>query len=95
MYDVQGNLAFEANSRETESGKLEGIGNTWFFWKEIPLADGTYRANVGITSEDGGIVYDWLEAKYTFEVTNDFRSLGMLHLPFSAEINQIEAADVE
>lgn len=95
VYDVQGNLAFEANSRETESGKLEGIGNTWFFWKEIPLADGTYRANVGITSEDGGIVYDWLEAKYTFEVTNDFRSLGMLHLPFSAEINQIEAADVE
>ncbi|HMS25609.1 MAG TPA: Wzt carbohydrate-binding domain-containing protein, partial [Acidimicrobiia bacterium] len=95
VYDVQGNLAFEATSREKEFGTLEGIGNVWFTWKEIPLADGTYRANVGITSQDGGLVYDWLEAKYTFEVTNDFRTLGMLHLPVQVEINQIESAHVE
>ncbi len=95
VYDTQGNLAFEATSREKDFGTLSGIGNVWFTWAEIPLADGTYRANVGITSEDGGVVYDWLEAKYTFEVTNDFRTLGMLHLPVQVELNQIESAHVE
>ncbi|HMS25685.1 MAG TPA: Wzt carbohydrate-binding domain-containing protein, partial [Acidimicrobiia bacterium] len=95
VYDVQGNLVFEASTRDKDSGTLSGIGNVWFFWDSIPLADGTYRANVGITSQDGGIVYDWLEAKYTFEVTNDSRTLGMLNLPVSTEINQIEAARVE
>lgn len=95
VYDNLGNFVFEASTRDKDSGTLEGIGNTWFMWKEIPLADGTYRANVGITSKDGGIVYDWLEGKYSFEVTNSHKTLGMLHLPVEFEINQIESAHVE
>jgi ABC-2 type transport system ATP-binding protein len=93
VYDSYGALVFEASTHETNSGILEGIGNVWFFWDEIPLADGTYRANVGITSHDGGIVYDWLEAKYEFEVTNDFKTLGLLHLPVTTEINVIDSKE--
>jgi len=93
VYDTYGALVFEASTHEVASGILDGVGNVWFFWKDIPLADGTYRANVGITSHDGGIVYDWLEAKYEFEVTNDFKTLGLLHLPVNVEINQIDTKE--
>lgn len=81
VYDSLGSLVFEANTNDQELGVLNGIGNIWFYWEKIPLADGTYRANVGITSKDGGIIYDWLEAKYEFQVTNDFKTLGLLHIP--------------
>ncbi len=86
VYDSYGALVFEASTHDTDSGALSGMGNVWFFWDDIPLADGTYRANVGITSHDGGVVYDWLEAKYEFEVTNDFKTLGLLHIPVRTEI---------
>ncbi|MBP9116224.1 MAG: ABC transporter ATP-binding protein [Acidimicrobiia bacterium] len=91
VYDSYGALVFEANTQDNPSGVLDGHGNVWFSWKEIPLADGTYRANVGITSHDGGVVYDWLEAKYDFEVTNDFKTLGLLHIPVQSEISIVKS----
>ncbi len=93
IYDNIGNLVFEAYTRDTDSGELNGTGLTQFFWNEIPLSDGQYTANAGITSRDGGIVYDWKEQEYTFEVTNDFKTLGTLHLPFHAEILSDELVD--
>lgn len=90
VYDSKGSLVFEASTVDKDQGVLDGNGNVWFSWKEIPLADGGYRANVGITSKDGGIIYDWLEAKYEFEVTNDFKTLGLLHLDVETEINVVE-----
>jgi ABC-2 type transport system ATP-binding protein len=87
VYDNQGNLVFEAFTRDQDSGVLEGSGSALFLWDSIPLADGTYTANAGITSRDGGTVYDWHEQEYTFEVTNDFKTLGTLHLPVHADIS--------
>lgn len=90
VYDSKGSLVFEASTADKDQSNLDGTGNVWFLWREIPLADGGYRANVGITSKDGGIIYDWLEAKYEFEVTNDFKTLGLLHLDVETEINVVE-----
>lgn len=93
VYDVKGDLIFESSTKAENYGTLEGMGNIWFVWESIPLSDGTYTANVGITSRDGGVVYDWVEADYTFEVTNDNRSFGLLHLPVEIQINKVETAD--
>lgn len=86
IYDDLGNLVFEAFTRDQDSGELEGEGSVLFIWDEIPLADGKYIANAGITSRDGGKVYDWIEQRYVFEVTNDFKTMGTLHLPVHTEI---------
>jgi ABC-2 type transport system ATP-binding protein len=80
VYDNYGNLIFEASSRDEEHGDLGAEGSVEFDWLEMPLADGTYKANVGITSLDGGTVYDWKEQDVVFEVSNDFKTLGLIHL---------------
>ncbi len=86
VYDSNTNLVFEAFTRETNPGVIKGSGSTLFLWDEIPLADGKYIANFGITSLDGGTVYDWQEQSQSFEVTNNFKTLGTLHLPCHIEI---------
>lgn len=93
VYDVNGNMVFEASTKEDYYGTLSGMGNIWFKWESIPLADGTYTANVGITSRDGGVVYDWVESEYKFEVTNENKSFGMLSLPAETYISKIEDVD--
>lgn len=86
VYDDLGNLVFEASSRESNVDPISGEGTAEFLWKNVPLADGKFKANVGITSLDGGKVYDWKEQNITFEVTNDNRSLGLIHLPSEVKV---------
>ena len=86
VFDLNSKLVFEAFTKDTSSGPIKDSGSTLFLWDEIPLADGKYVANIGITSLDGGIVYDWLEQAESFEVTNNFKTLGTLHLRCHTEI---------
>lgn len=86
VFDSSDNLVFEAFTRDSCSGNVKGTGTTLFLWDEIPLADGRYVANISITSLDGGIVYDWQEQVQSFEVTNNFKTLGTLHLRCHSEI---------
>lgn len=95
VYDNLGNLVFEAFTRDEDSGVLDGSGYTLFLWDSIPLADGTYKVNAGITSRDGGTVYDWHEQKYIFEVTNDFKTFGTMHIPVHTEIIRNKNQDEE
>ena len=86
VFDSNSNLVFEAFTRDSPIDTLKGSGSTLFLWDEIPLADGKYVANIGVTSLDGGTVYDWQEQVQSFEVTNNFKTLGTLHLRCHSEI---------
>lgn len=86
VFDSTGNLVFESFTRDVDSGELDGSGSALFLWDQIPLSEGQYFANASITSRDGGIIFDWSERSCSFEVTNDFKTLGTLHLPVHADI---------
>ncbi len=81
VYDTSGNLVFETNTADVEMPMLGEEGTVAFTWRNVPLSDGTYKANLGITSRDGGIVHDWKEQFIEFEVSNDSTSLGLINLP--------------
>lgn len=86
VFDSVGKLVFESFSRDVDSGTLQGAGTSLFLWDQIPLSEGKYTSNASITSRDGGIIFDWHENLCSFEVTNDFKTLGTLHLPVHADI---------
>ena len=50
-----------------------------FHLDSIPLFDGSYDINVGI-SGPGGILYDWREPACNFEMMNPGRSTGVVSI---------------
>lgn len=86
VYDTYGNLVFESNTSGEDLSAIEGKGSVEFTWETVPLADGTYKANAGITSTDGGSVYDWKEQNIIFEVSNDNPNLGLVHIPRTIQL---------
>ncbi|MFN8016225.1 MAG: ABC transporter ATP-binding protein, partial [Acidimicrobiia bacterium] len=86
VYDSSGTLVFETFTRDMSLQPIEGKGSIEFLWDQVPLADGTYTANFSVTSLDSGIIYDWHEGEYIFNVTNNFKTLGTLHLPVHAQL---------
>jgi len=47
-----------------------------------PLTDGTYFLNVGVATQNGGMMLDWKEKAVTFETVFEGRSEGILCLPY-------------
>jgi hypothetical protein len=47
-----------------------------------PLTDGTYFLNVGVATQNEGMMLDWKEKAVTFETVFEGRSEGILCLPY-------------
>jgi len=69
-----------------------GPGAVDFHFDDLPLFDGSYLVNVGITGP-GGILYDWREPACTFEVMNPGRATGVIAVPVKAAIVPTELVE--
>ena len=90
MYNQQGDLLFETSSPElgVATEPLAGKGTTTFAFDQIPLLDGTYMLSIGLTSTDGGRVYDWQEHQHHFEIMNPGKTRGIVALPVSCAVER-------
>jgi ABC-2 type transport system ATP-binding protein len=88
IYGQQGDLLFETSSRDlgVDPELLVGKGSATFAFSGIPLLDGTYMVSTGLTTVDGGRVYDWQEHQHHFEVMNPGRTRGVLQLPVECRL---------
>ncbi len=88
IYDVEGREMFGTNT-EILGVPLDGLGTTGevvFVFDSVPLLDGTYFVTIGITNQDGFVVYDWQEQQHQFEVMNPGRSVGQVAFPVRVEV---------
>jgi ABC-2 type transport system ATP-binding protein len=88
IYDVEGREMFGTNT-EILGVRLDGLGATGevvFVFDSVPLLDGTYFVTIGITNQDGFVVYDWQEQQHQFEVMNPGRSVGQVAFPVRVEV---------
>ncbi len=69
-----------------------GPGAVDFHFDDLPLFDGTYEVNVGITGP-GGILYDWREPACTFEVMNPGRATGIIAVPVQVAVVPTEMVE--
>jgi ABC-type polysaccharide/polyol phosphate transport system ATPase subunit len=69
-----------------------GPGAVDFHFDALPLFDGTYEVNVGISGA-GGILYDWREPACTFEVMNPGRSTGIIAVPVQVAVVPTEMVE--
>ncbi|HVX22267.1 MAG TPA: ABC transporter ATP-binding protein [Acidimicrobiales bacterium] len=69
-----------------------GPGAVDFHFDDLPLFDGSYQINVGITGP-GGILYDWREPACTFEVMNPGRATGVIAVPVKVAIVPTELVE--
>ena len=85
VHDMEGNLVFGSNTQllDVPMGAIEGPGEVTFAFDSIPLFDGTYLVSLAVISNDAGIVYEWREQQYQFEVMNPGRSTGMVAMPLT------------
>jgi ABC-2 type transport system ATP-binding protein len=88
MYDQKGDLLYATSSPElgVETPQLMGKGTTKFAFQGIPLLDGTYMLSIGLTSTDGGRVYDWQEHQNHFEIMNPTKTRGIIALPVECSV---------
>jgi ABC-2 type transport system ATP-binding protein len=95
IYNVDGRVVF--GSRAGVLGGLvdvqPGKGQVTFSFPAIPLLDGTYPFTLGILSGDGGVVYDWREQQYQFEILSLSRSEGMVELSPTLTVSTSHAGD--
>lgn len=88
IYDVKGNNLFGANTKilGLEVPPADGPGEIRFSFSDVPLLDGTYLVTLAIQTRDEGVVYDWHEQKWQFEVMNPDRTAGIVAMPLSVRI---------
>lgn len=89
IYDAEGRQLFGTNTRilEVPVGPVEGTGEVCFALDSVPFLDGTYLVTLGVTTIDGGTVYDWREQQDSFEVMNPGRTVGLVQLPLRIEVS--------
>jgi ABC-2 type transport system ATP-binding protein len=87
IYDIEGVLLSGNNTRilDVAIPYIEGAGEVRFSFVDVPLLDGTYFLTLAITSQDESTVYDWQEQRHRFEVLDQGRAQGLLHLPVSVD----------
>lgn len=88
LYDGEGLQLFGTSTDilDAKVPALRGNGTVRFRIDAIPFLDGDYFASVKITDRGGGTVHDWRPLQYHFEVMNPGRSVGLVELPTTAEI---------
>ena len=79
-------LAARVESLEQQLGGAGATGEVVFVLDSVPLLDGTYFVTIGITNQDGFVVYDWQEQQHQFEVMNPGRSVGQVAFPVRVEV---------
>jgi ABC-2 type transport system ATP-binding protein len=93
VHDLEGRVVFGWNTDllGAEIAPLEGSGDVTFSFPQIPLLDGDYLVTVAAHAHDEGIVYDWHDQQYSFEVMNPGRGAGLVYAPVTVEVNGTEA----
>jgi ABC-2 type transport system ATP-binding protein len=83
VHDVEGRVVFGWNTTMlgVDIAPLVGEGTITFSFPSIPLLDGDYELTVGAHDRDEGVVYDWHDQKYRFEVMNPGRGAGLVWAP--------------
>jgi ABC-2 type transport system ATP-binding protein len=88
IYDVKGINLFGANTKilGLEVPPAEGHAEILFSFADVPLLDGTYLVTLAIQTRDEGVVYDWHEQQWQFEVMNPDRTAGIVAMPMTVEL---------
>jgi ABC-2 type transport system ATP-binding protein len=88
IYDLKGNNLFGANTKilGLEVPPAHGLGEIRFSFADVPLLDGTYLVTLAIQTRDEGVVYDWHEQQWQFEVMNPDRTAGIVAMPLTVRI---------
>jgi len=89
IYDVKGNNLFGSNTNiiGLEVPPAFGPGEIRFSFADVPLLDGTYLVTLAIQTKDAGVVYDWHEQQWQFEVMNPDRTQGIVAMPMSVRMS--------
>ncbi|HLG92579.1 MAG TPA: ABC transporter ATP-binding protein [Acidimicrobiales bacterium] len=87
--DARGELVYKADTAILGRGPtpLEGAGRVVFSFTEVPLLDGAFDVSLGVSSQDGGTLYEWQETCARFEVMNPARTTGSVLLPVSVDVS--------
>ncbi len=88
IYDVKGINLFGANTKilGLDVPPADGPGEIRFSFADVPLLDGTYLVTLAIQTRDEGVVYDWHEQQWQFEVMNPDRTGGIVAMPLMVEV---------
>jgi ABC-2 type transport system ATP-binding protein len=88
IYDVKGNNLFGANTKMIglDIPPADGPGEIRFCFGDVPLLDGTYLVTLAIQTRDEGVVYDWHEQQWQFEVMNPDRTAGIVAMPLAVKL---------
>jgi ABC-2 type transport system ATP-binding protein len=88
IYDLKGNNLFGANTKimGLEVPPAHGLAEIRFSFADVPLLDGTYLVTLAIQTRDEGVVYDWHEQQWQFEVMNPDRTAGIVAMPLTVEL---------
>jgi hypothetical protein len=91
IYDLKGNNLFGANTKTLglDVPPAHGTGEIRFFFADVPLLDGTYLVTLAIQTRDEGVVYDWQEQQWQFEVMNPDRTAGIVAMPLTVQMAPI------
>ncbi|MFZ4515480.1 MAG: ABC transporter ATP-binding protein [Acidimicrobiia bacterium] len=92
VYNADGDLMFGTTSAQlgADTANLSGKGTTRFVFSSIRLLDGEYVLSIGLTSEDGGRVFDWQENQHRFQIVNPSRTQGIVALDVTCAV-ELEA----
>ena len=88
IHDNAGRMLFGITTHALgiEMPTLSGSGEVVLTVPRVPFLDGAYPMTIGITSNDGGTVYDWREQQERFEVMNPGVADGMVDVPITVEV---------
>jgi ABC-2 type transport system ATP-binding protein len=80
LYDAENRVLFAADSRVlgVPIERIDGAGEVAFRMERVPLLDGRYPFSLGVRGP--GVLYDWQEQQYAFEVMNPGSMLGYVDL---------------
>jgi len=88
VHDNAGRLLFGITTHAlgVEMPTLIGTGAIVVTVPRVPFLDGAYPMTIGITSNDGGTVYDWREQQDRFEVMNPGSADGTVDVKVEVEV---------
>ncbi len=87
LWDPNGHRIWGGNSLTLDAsiGRLErGDGSVRFHIASLPLLDGHYTLQIGITDRDGQVI-DWIDSMDGFEVGQHDKSVGVVALQVAME----------
>ncbi|HEX5613575.1 MAG TPA: ABC transporter ATP-binding protein [Acidimicrobiia bacterium] len=92
LYDAENRVLYAADSGVLGVAipRLADEGEVAFVIDHLPLLDGRYTFSVGVRGP--GVLYDWQERQYSFEVMNPGSVLGYVDVAMRFEARDVGAA---